>query len=119
VSPQARAARTTAGDTAAIADYGQRMAKDALVNTPRSFNRFYTQRVGLITDNYLGQRRTLTEARVLFDIGHDGVQVRDLRRALHLDSGFLSRTLRALTRDGLVESAPGGEDGRPRGATDR
>lgn len=70
----------------------------------RAFNRFYTQRLGLLTDRYLGQDRPLADARVLFEIGPDGVPIRDLRRVLGLDSGYLSRVIRSLERAGLVRT---------------
>ena len=42
----------------------------------RRFSRFFTQRVGVLTDRYLGQPRPLAEARLLFEIGADGADVR-------------------------------------------
>jgi DNA-binding MarR family transcriptional regulator/N-acetylglutamate synthase-like GNAT family acetyltransferase len=79
----------------------------------RSFNRFYTQRIGVLTDRYLGQDRPLAEARLLFEIGSDGARVHSLRERLGLDSGYLSRLLRSLERSGLVETvAAGGPDAR-------
>ena len=52
----------------------------------------------------------LGQARVLWEIGPDGRDVRDLRARLDLDSGYLSRLLRVLERDGLVEAVD--EDGQ-------
>ena len=72
------------------------------VQTVRSFNRTVTERVGALTDEYLGRARALGEARVLWEIGRDGTEIRSLRTRLHLDSGYLSRVLRALERDDLV-----------------
>ena len=72
------------------------------VQQVRSFNRTVTDRVGALTDEYLGRARALGEARVLWEIGRDGTEVRALRARLHLDSGYLSRVLRSLERDGLV-----------------
>ncbi|NEE03141.1 bifunctional helix-turn-helix transcriptional regulator/GNAT family N-acetyltransferase [Phytoactinopolyspora halotolerans] len=82
----------------------------------REFNRYYTQRVGILSDRYLGQNRPLSEARVLFEIGQ-GVDLRDLRVRLGLDSGFLSRLIRSLERQGLVAVGPSPDDGRVRVAT--
>ena len=82
----------------------------------RDFNRYYTRRIGLLTDRYLGQRRPLSEARLLFEIGA-GADVRDLRARLGLDSGFLSRLLGALQRQGLVTIAAHPRDRRVRVAT--
>ena len=71
----------------------------------RSFNRLVTRQVGALNDRYLGHR-PLGEARVLFEIGPDGATPRDVRARLGLDSGYLSRMIRSLERDGLVESGP-------------
>src|SRR2546427_416581 len=62
----------------------------------RSFNRLVVQRVGALDDRYLTRNRPLGEARVLWEIGADGCDVRALRSRLGLDSGYLSRLLRPL-----------------------
>jgi DNA-binding MarR family transcriptional regulator/GNAT superfamily N-acetyltransferase len=77
----------------------------------RSFNRLVTQQVGVVGDRYIG-RRPLGEARVMFEIGMDGATVRDVRARLGLDSGYLSRMLRTLRRDGLIEQRPSPADRR-------
>jgi DNA-binding MarR family transcriptional regulator/N-acetylglutamate synthase-like GNAT family acetyltransferase len=77
----------------------------------RSFNRLVTRQVGALEERYLGHR-PLGELRVLFEIGADGATARDVRARLGLDSGYLSRVLRALERDGLVEGAPDPADRR-------
>lgn len=79
----------------------------------RSFNRLVTRQVGALDDRYLGHR-PLGEARVLFEIGRDGATPRDVRARLGLDSGYLSRLIRSLERDGLVEHHPDPADGRTR-----
>ena len=82
----------------------------------RRFNRTVTQRVGALNDAYLSRDRPLGQARVLWEIGPDGSDVRALRSRLDLDSGYLSRLLRGLEADGLVEVVRGGGDGRVRTA---
>ena len=77
----------------------------------RSFNRLVTRQVGALNDRYLG-RRPLGEARVLFEIGSNGATPRDVRARLGLDSGYLSRMIRSLQRDGLVEKRPNPTDRR-------
>jgi DNA-binding MarR family transcriptional regulator len=72
----------------------------------RSFNRTVTERVGALQDTYLGRDRPLGANRVLWEIG-DGTDLRSLRTTLNLDSGYLSRLIGGLQRDGLVETAPG------------
>ena len=77
----------------------------------RRFSRFFTQRIGVLTDRYLGQPRPLGEARLLFEIGAGGADVRRPRVVLGLDDADLSRLLRSLERQGLARVAslpPGG-----------
>ena len=83
----------------------------------RSFNRTTMERVGALNDHFLGRRRPIGEARLLWEIGPDGADVRGLRGRLGLDSGYLSRLLRALEDDGLVKIATGKADARVRRAT--
>ncbi len=83
----------------------------------RSFNRALTRRIGVLGDNYLERGRPLAESRLLFEIGRDGADVRELRARLSLDSGYLSRLLRALEGQGLVKSHPAAADARVRRAT--
>jgi DNA-binding MarR family transcriptional regulator len=89
---------------------------DTLVAQVRQFNRTVTQRVGALYDHYLGRGRPLGEARLLWEIGEQGCDVRLLRSRLQLDSGYVSRLLRALESDGLVELAASGRDRRVRRA---
>ncbi len=80
----------------------------------RKFNRYYSERLGLLADRYLGQARPLAQARLLFEIGAAGASVRTLRHRLSLDSGYLSRLLRALESQRLVSVQRSDTDGRVR-----
>lgn len=92
-----------------------------MISQVRSFNRTVTQRIGALDDAFLSRGRPLGQARLLWEIGPDGSDLRALRSRLGLDSGYLSRLLRALEHDGLVEVERNGADGRVRTArlTDR
>ncbi|HEY3502395.1 MAG TPA: helix-turn-helix domain-containing GNAT family N-acetyltransferase [Actinocatenispora sp.] len=83
----------------------------------RRFNRFYTRHIGVLTDRYLGQSRPLGEARLLYEIGSGTTDLRELRGRLDLDSGYLTRLLRGLGDDRLVEVTPDPADARARRAT--
>jgi DNA-binding MarR family transcriptional regulator/GNAT superfamily N-acetyltransferase len=87
---------------------------EAMVDRVRRFNRTVTARVGALNDHFLGLGRPLGEARLLWEIGLDGCEVRLLRARLGLDSGYLSRLLRSLEAAGLVEVAASGSDRRIR-----
>jgi len=86
------------------------------VGRVRRFNRLHTQRVGALESRFLGRDRPLGEARVLWEIGDGGRDVKDLRHQLDLDSGYLSRLLRSLEAAGLVTVQPGATDRRVRTA---
>ena len=73
-----------------------------MVARVRSFNRAVTERVGALDEEYMGRGRPLGEARLLWEIGLEGAEVRELRRRLAIDSGYVSRLLRSLEADGLV-----------------
>jgi DNA-binding MarR family transcriptional regulator/GNAT superfamily N-acetyltransferase len=73
-----------------------------LIGSVRRFNRTVTQRIGALDDSFLSRGRPLGQARVLWEIGPDGTPVRALRSRLGLDSGYLSRMLRALEAGGLI-----------------
>lgn len=68
----------------------------------RSFNRLVTQRAGALDGSYLGRGRPLGQARLLFEIGSSGGDLRRLRERLGLDSGYASRLLKSLAAQGLV-----------------
>jgi DNA-binding MarR family transcriptional regulator/ribosomal protein S18 acetylase RimI-like enzyme len=80
----------------------------------RRFNRTVTRRIGILTDDYLGRGRPWGESRLMFEIGPQGADVRQLRARLGLDSGYLSRLLRSLEAQGLVASRPSADDARVR-----
>jgi DNA-binding MarR family transcriptional regulator/GNAT superfamily N-acetyltransferase len=83
----------------------------------RRFNRIAMERAGALSERFLGRGRPLGQARLLWEIGREGADVRDLRARLGLDSGYLSRLLRALERGGLVLVRPDVGDARVRRAT--
>jgi len=89
---------------------------DAAVARVRSFNRLVTERVGALNDEYLARDRSLGQCRLLWEIGVDGRDVRELRARLGLDSGYVSRLLRTLERAGLVEVVAREDDRRVRAA---
>jgi DNA-binding MarR family transcriptional regulator len=87
---------------------------EGAIATVRRFNRLVTQRVGALDDRFLARDRPLGEARVLWEVGPEGCEVRTLRVRLDLDSGYLSRLLGSLVRAGLVTVEQLQSDGRVR-----
>ncbi len=80
----------------------------------RRFNRTVTQRVGALDDDFLSRDRPLASSRLLWEIGTEGGEVVMLRSRLGVDSGQMSRMLRALEAEGLVSVTPSEVDGRVR-----
>ncbi|TCU10468.1 bifunctional helix-turn-helix transcriptional regulator/GNAT family N-acetyltransferase [Rhizobium sullae] len=81
------------------------MYDSALIDAARDFNRFYTNFLGVLNKAYLDTPFTLTDARVLFEIGsHDGISAVTLVRDLHLDPAYLSRILKRFRSEGLIET---------------
>jgi len=79
----------------------------------RAFNRFYTNVIGLVRGKYLDSPYSLTEARLLFELARrDLTGVADLRRALGIDAGYLSRVLARFEADGLVTRQRSADDAR-------
>jgi len=69
----------------------------------RRFNRFYTRAIGLLEKGYLGTPYTLAEGRVLYEIAKgDGVTAKAVGEITGLDTGYLSRIVSRLERDGAV-----------------
>lgn len=85
-----------------------------MIERVRTFNRVVTRRIGVLGDNYLGRGRPLAESRLLFEIGEQGCELRELRARLALDSGYLSRLLQKLGGQGLLQVRPSPQDARVR-----
>jgi DNA-binding MarR family transcriptional regulator/GNAT superfamily N-acetyltransferase len=79
----------------------------------RSFNRFYTNRIGVLRQGFLDTPYSLAEARVLFELGRQSrMEVADLRAELDIDAGHLSRLLTRLERRRLLKRERSAGDGR-------
>lgn len=83
------------------------------VDAVRSFNRFYTKRIGVLHEGLLGSPYSLTEVRVLYELANRSQPTAAaLGRDLGLDPGYLSRILRSFARRGLVAKVRSAADGR-------
>ena len=79
----------------------------------RAFNRFYTNVIGVLHGMYLDSPFTLTEGRLLFEIARQpAVEVSDLRRALDIDAGYLSRVLSRFEAESLITRHRSAADAR-------
>ncbi|MGZ3675821.1 MAG: bifunctional helix-turn-helix transcriptional regulator/GNAT family N-acetyltransferase [Ktedonobacterales bacterium] len=85
------------------------------VESVRQFNRFFTRQIGVLREGLLHSPYSLTEARIIFELGHrNEVTATDLCRELGLDPGYLSRILARLEQQGLLEKVRSERDGRAR-----
>jgi DNA-binding MarR family transcriptional regulator len=83
----------------------------------RRFNRLVTQRVGALDDHFLGRDRPLGASRLLYEIGaRGGADLREVRRRLGLDAGYISRLVQRLVKERLVRLFPDPADQRVRRA---
>jgi len=88
-------------------------ALDPYVSAVRHFNRFYTRKIGVLKEGLLDSSLSLTEARVLYEsCNRSRFTATDLRGALGLDAGYLSRILRAFEKRGWLERTPAEADAR-------
>jgi DNA-binding MarR family transcriptional regulator/N-acetylglutamate synthase-like GNAT family acetyltransferase len=79
----------------------------------RAFNRFYTAIVGALDEHLLETPYTLTEARVLFELGRGApLEILDLRRRTGIDPGYLSRILASFESRALVRRHRSRDDAR-------
>ena len=83
------------------------------VDAVRAFNRFWTREIGVLGSGFLRTHYSLTEARVLFELGQrEATEVADLRRSLELDAGYLSRMLGRFRASKLVTAEASEADAR-------
>lgn len=83
---------------------------DDTVSALRRFNRFFSQRTGLLEPHYQGSPLSLIEARILYEIANDQpVLAKAIMAKLGLDRGYLSRIVTRFERDGWIERDRGND----------
>jgi len=80
----------------------------------RRFNRFYTRQIGALQEHLLQAEFSLTEARILFELGaaSAGLKSSDLCHLLGLDAGYLSRVIGGFEKKGLISRSRSAIDAR-------
>jgi len=83
------------------------------VTSVRSFNRFYTREIGVITDRLLDTPYSLSQARILFELAHeDDIAASSLAERIRIDKGYVSRMIKSMERGGLIKRTRSKVDGR-------
>jgi DNA-binding MarR family transcriptional regulator len=86
---------------------------EELIERIRSFNRFYTNIIGLLDQHFLDSPFSLTEGRVLYEISHtENCSAKKIREKISIDEGYLSRILDIFRKKGLITKTPSLEDRR-------
>ncbi|WP_424684134.1 bifunctional helix-turn-helix transcriptional regulator/GNAT family N-acetyltransferase [Frateuria sp. YIM B11624] len=87
--------------------------RDEQIAALRSFNRFYTQRIGALDKGLLDSAFSLTQARVLFELARrQPATASQIGAALELDRGYLSRIVQGFVEQGLIARNRSSEDAR-------
>ncbi|MEM7416162.1 MAG: helix-turn-helix domain-containing GNAT family N-acetyltransferase [Gemmatimonadota bacterium] len=74
------------------------------VRAIRRFNRFYTQKIGAVSDGFLDTGWSLSEARVLYEIAHSpDPTATEIASTLDLDPGYVSRVLKRFRDRGVID----------------
>jgi DNA-binding MarR family transcriptional regulator/GNAT superfamily N-acetyltransferase len=86
---------------------------DQRIDAIRSFNRFYTRKIGVLHEKLLNGPFSLSEVRVLRELAHkDRPTASEIARELGLDMGYLSRILSGFENRGLICKEPSPTDAR-------
>jgi DNA-binding MarR family transcriptional regulator/N-acetylglutamate synthase-like GNAT family acetyltransferase len=86
---------------------------DPYVEAMRRFSRFYTRKIGLLQEEFLGTDFSLTEGRVLYELAHKRESTAAaVGAAMVLDAGYLSRILSSFEKRKLIAKTPSPIDRR-------
>lgn len=79
----------------------------------RGFNRFYTNMLGLLNANIGSSDYSLTETRIIYEISKtEKCSANQLSNILRIDTGYLSRILKKLEKEGVLERHSSEDDAR-------
>ncbi|MFY9985576.1 MAG: helix-turn-helix domain-containing GNAT family N-acetyltransferase [Chthoniobacterales bacterium] len=88
---------------------------DSRIAAFRRFNRFYTQKIGVLENSYLQSPFSLAEARVLYELAQrEETTASEISASLGFDMGYLSRILAKLQEQELIKRSPAEQDARQR-----
>lgn len=86
---------------------------DRRIEAVRHFNRFYTQKIGVLQEGLLKSPFSLSQLRVLYELAYrQHPTAAQLSNDLNLDRGYVSRILADFEKRGLIERKLSSEDAR-------
>lgn len=89
------------------------MQKENVIQEIRAFNRFYVDLIGLLNSGGYHSNYTLAETRILFEINEaTSIQASQIMLKIHIDKSYLSRILRRLEKDDLINRKRSDQDSR-------
>jgi DNA-binding MarR family transcriptional regulator len=90
-----------------------RSAIDDQVELMRSFNRFYTNLIGLLNQHIYESPYSLTEVRVLYEINNtDQPTARRIMETIAIDEAYLSRIIMKFQKEKLLRKEQSATDKR-------
>ena len=93
--------------------HSQMTSNQEFIEKIRSFNRFYTNVIGLLNQHYLETPYSLTESRILYEISHTSdCSAKKIRQIINIDEGYLSRIMHKFEQQGLVNKTASPQDKR-------
>lgn len=84
----------------------------SIISQVRAFNRYYTRLIGVLDRGYLETQYTLTEARILFEIGTGKTNAAKIIEEMRIDKSYLSRVLKKFEKNKLIVKSKSGKDAR-------
>ena len=79
----------------------------------RAFNRYYARILGVFDRKYLGVDFSVTEVRILGEIGRNSeLTAKDIAAYLSIDKGYLSRMIQNFENKGLIQRVKSEKDAR-------
>ena len=83
------------------------------VKEVRSFNRFYTNIIGLLDKHILNSHYSLPEVRIMFELHHNsGLTASEITTLIEIDKGYLSRILKKFEKNKLIIKVSSATDKR-------
>ncbi len=80
---------------------------DGQISAVRSFNRFYTRKLGVLDQQLLNTPFSLSEARLLYELANgENLAAKEIGIELGLDPGYLSRIVQNFDENGLITRKP-------------